>query len=272
MNGAVQRVLIGAYSLINRTGVLKTRPCQLVFRKSYFAYKRLLEDPLIALVKAAPNVCRSGLIVDVGANLGYTSLLFSQYAAPGCEVIAFEPDRANFETLKEVVRGRSSILPVWAAVGDAVGEVRFWSNPGHHADSRTVTPEFERELGREEFTYAVPLVSIDAFLERERPGCAVGFIKIDVQGYEEKVLRGCEATILRNPNIVVAFEYSPDSAKELGFSPELQLSFFLERGFKLYSLSRADGLRPFSHDALPQLIGDRGYCDLVASRSPLCSE
>ncbi|MFN4895149.1 MAG: FkbM family methyltransferase [Pseudomonadota bacterium] len=270
MNGTVQRVLIGAYSLINKTGVLRTRPCKLVFRKSYFAYKRLLEDPLIVLIKAAPNVCRNGLIIDVGANLGYTSLLFSHYAAAGCEVIAFEPDRANFETLKEVVRGRSSILPVWAAVGDEIGEVRFWSNPGHHADSRTVTPEFQKELGEEEATYAVPLVSLDAYLERERQGCEVGFIKIDVQGYEEKVLRGCEATILKNPDVVVAFEYSPESARELGFSPEFQLSFFLERGFKLYSLSRAEGLLPFRSEDLPRLLEGRGYCDLVASRSPLC--
>jgi len=270
MNAAVQRVLIGAYSLINRTGVLKTRPCKLVFRKSYFAYKRLLEDPLIVLIKAVPNVCQQGLIVDVGANLGYTSLLFSQYAALGCDVIAFEPDRANFETLKEVVRGRSSIVPVWSAVGDEVGEVRFWSNPGHHADSRTVTPEFEKELGRGDATYAVPLVSVDAYLERERPGCAVGLIKIDVQGYEEKVLRGCEATISRNPNIVVAFEFSPDGARELGFMPERQISFFLDRGFKLYSLTRASGLKPFSPYELPRLVADYGYCDLVASRQELC--
>lgn len=270
MNKTLQQVLVRTYSLVNRTGVLKTRPCRFVFRKSYFAYKRLLEDPTICLIKAYPNVCRQGLIVDVGANLGYCSLLLSRYASPGCDVISFEPDRANFEMLKEAVRGRSSITPVWSAVGDEVGEVRFWSNPDHHADSRIVTPMLEKELGREDNTYAVPLISVDAYLERERPGCAVGLIKIDVQGYEEKVLRGCESTISRNPNIVVLFEVDPDAARDLGFLPEKQISFFLDRGFNLYSLTRASGLIPFSSQDLPRLLVERDYCDFVASRQELC--
>jgi FkbM family methyltransferase len=270
MNAAVQRVLIGAYSLINRTGVLKTAPCKVVFRKSYFAYKRFLEDPLIALIKAVPEVCSHGLIIDVGANFGYTSLLFSRHSGVGCDVIAFEPDRENFKTLEKVVRRHSNIVPVWSAVGDTCGEVTFWSNPGHHADSRTVTPEFQEELAAEQSTYTVPLISVDAYLERERPGQPVGLIKIDVQGYEEKVLRGCEVTISKNPNAVVAFEFSPDAARELGFSPDFQLAFFRERGYHLYSLSRATGLTPFKETELTHLLGDRGYCDLVASRVALC--
>jgi FkbM family methyltransferase len=270
MNAAMQRVLIGAYSLINRTGVLKTAPCKLVFRKSYFAYKRFLEDPLIALIKAVPGVCTNGLIIDVGANFGYTSLLFSRYSGAGCDVIAFEPDLENFKTLERVVKRRANIVSVWSAVGDTCGEITFWSNPGHHADSRTVTPEFQEELTAGQSTYSVPLISIDAYLERERPGQSVGLIKIDVQGYEEKVLRGCEGTLSKNPNAVVAFEFSPDAARELGFSPDLQLAFFRDRGYHLYSLSRADGLKHFKDSDLPQLLGGRGYCDIVASRASLC--
>lgn len=270
MNVVLQRVLIDAYSLINKTGVLKNRPCRFVYRKLYFAYKHFLEDPLIVLIKAVPKVCRQGLIIDVGANIGYASILFSDYAAPGCEVISFEPDRTNFETLKEVVHKRSLITPVWSAIGDEVGEIRFWSNPQHHADSRTVTAEFEKELGLEDVTYAVPLISIDAYLERERPGCPVGLIKIDVQGYEEKVLRGCESTILKNPDMVIVFEYAPEASKDLGFSPEKQIAFFIDRGFKLYLLTRTKGLMPFSSIDLSQMIADNSYCDLVASRHELC--
>ena len=97
----------------------------------------------------------------------------------------------------------------------------------------------------------------------------MALIKIDVQGYEEKVLRGCEQTLAANPNIVVAFEFSPGAARELGFDPEFQLSFFLERGFNLYSLSRRHGLRPFSRQEVQSLVSEIGYCDIVASRTPL---
>jgi len=74
----------------------------------------------------------------------------------------------------------------------------------------------------------------------------------------------------KNPNVVVAFEYSPSAAAELGFEAETQLAFFLDRCFNLYSLSRREGLKPFSRAELPRLLGDRGYCDLVASLQVLC--
>ena len=269
MNGAVQRTLIGAYSLVNRTGVLKTKPFKRLFRTSYFAYKRFLEDPLVALVAAAPNVCRGGLVIDVGANLGYTSLLFSKHIDSGRSVIAFEPDRGNHQVLCEVVAKRKEIVPVWAAVGEVDGEVQFWTNPGHHADSRTVTNAFEQKLEASQSVYTVPLVSVDSYLRLNHSGANVALIKIDVQGYEEKVLRGCEETLTANPNVVVAFEFSPDAARELGFDPEFQLAFFRDRGFNLFSLSRRDGLRAFNREEINSLVRERGYCDIVASRSAL---
>jgi FkbM family methyltransferase len=205
----------------------------------------------------------------VGANLGYTSLLFSSHVDHRQSVIAFEPDRENYQALCESVRKRKAIVPVWAAVGEVDGEVQFWTNPGHHADSRTVTDAFGEKLENSQAVYSVPLVSIDSYLGSKHSGAKVSLIKIDVQGYEEKVLRGCEQTLAANPSIVVAFEFSPGAARELGFDPEFQLSFFLERGFNLYSLSRRHGLRSFSRQEVQVLVRQIGYCDIVASRTPL---
>ena len=90
-----------------------------------------------------------------------------------------------------------------------------------------------------------------------------------MQGYEEKVLRGCEQTIVANTNVVVAFEFAPSGARELGFDPEFQLCFFVERGFNLYSLTRHHGLRPYNRKEFEVIVGEVGYCDIVASRSRL---
>lgn len=269
MFGFIQRTLIRTYAQVRRTGVLENPVCKRCFREFYFLYKRFLEDPLVTLLKIQPKICAGGLVVDVGANFGYTSVLFSEYLDPQQVVIAFEPDRDNFKMLEEVVGRNSRVVPVWAAVGEDTGEVSFWSNPEHHADSRTITDAFKGSLAADQSTYKVPLVSVDSYLEQERPGRSVALIKIDVQGYEEKVLQGCSKIIEQNPAIVIAMEFCPEASRELGFDPEFQLSFFESRGFNLYFLNRRNGLRAFDRRTLPQELGERGYCDIVASRALL---
>ena len=58
---------------------------------------------------------QGGLVVDVGANLGYTSLLFAKQIDAGQPVIAFEPDRDNYQVLCEVIEKRRELIPVWSA-------------------------------------------------------------------------------------------------------------------------------------------------------------
>ncbi|MEY3050861.1 MAG: hypothetical protein RLY31_646 [Bacteroidota bacterium] len=270
MTGLIQRTLVGTYALVNRTGILRIPLYRKGFRLFYFLYKRYLEDPLVTLLQAQPTLCSGGLVMDVGANLGYTSQLFSRYLDAGGGVVAFEPDRNNFDVLSAVARRHPAVLPVWAAVGSQEGTVSFWSNPAHHGDSRTVTDTFGKTWpAANRLTYTVPLVSIDGYLAKERPGEPVALIKIDVQGYEEQVLRGSAGTIERNPAVTIVMEYSPDSARELGFDPTRQLHFLQERGFHLYFLRRGKALREFDYGMLRQELAGRGYCDLVATRDPL---
>ncbi len=271
MTGPLQRGLIGMYAIVNRTGILQLPAYRRVFRVCYFLYKRYLEDPLVTLLRICPDLCAGGTVIDVGANLGYTSVLFSKYLDPGRKVIAFEPDRRNYDTLSAVASRHPAIVPVHAAVGAQAGEVLFWSNPAHHGDSRTVTDTFGKTLPPEQVTYAVPLVRLDGYLAERGPAEPISLIKIDVQGYEENVLLGCVGTIERHPDLAVVMEYSPDAARELGFDPESQLRFFRSRGFRLYFLSRKKGLSDFDPEALPRELAGRGYCDVVASRRPLLS-
>jgi FkbM family methyltransferase len=271
MNLAIQRTLIGAYSLINRSGLLELYPFKHLFRNVYFAYKRYLEDSLATLLRASPHLCSGGLVLDVGANIGYTSILFSKYVGSADKVISFEPDRVNFKNLSEVVAGRANIFPIWAAVGDVDGEATFWTNPMHHADSRVVTASFGDKLGDDHSVYSVPIVSIDSYLASHHQGARVALIKIDVQGYEEKVLNGCRKTLADNRDIAVVFEFSPEGAQDLGFDPQFPLTFFREQGFKLFAWNRSGRLRPCNTEDIRSELGDNGYCDIVASRSDLCS-
>ena len=270
MNRALQNSIIGVYALLNRSGLLETAPGKFVFRTAYFAYKYYLEDAFAALLRMAPQICSGGLVLDVGANISYTSVLFSRHIGKEYSVISFEPDHRNFKTLREVVAARANITPVWAAVGDRDGEINFWTNPTHHADSRTATESFRTKRADHQNIYSVPMVSIDSYLASNHRNAAVALIKIDVQGYEQKVLEGCRKTLAEHKDIAVVFEYSPDSIQELGLDPQIVLTFFEEQDFKLFFLNRKSGLRPFLLGDIEAELSANGYCEIVAARSDLC--
>jgi len=129
-----------------------------------------------------------------------------------------------------------------------------------------VTGAFRNKIQRGDTVQSVPMVSIDSFVELNHLSNEIGFIKIDVQGYETEVCCGMERTLATSPRAVVAIEYAPGSMVELGFRPQALTDFFLERGFNLYELRRR-GLR-----ALPvgqiQVRADE-WINLLCSREQL---
>ena len=79
--------LLSVYGFANRRGLLNTSLAQEAFARSYFLYKRAVEDPFAALLRRRPELFRGGHVLDVGANIGYTAAVFASGLSPGCRVM-----------------------------------------------------------------------------------------------------------------------------------------------------------------------------------------
>lgn len=124
-------------------------------------------------------------VIDAGANIGAHTLY---YAHKGCTVLAFEPQRLVHQLLcaNMALNSAASVYCFHAALGAAPGHLAIPELDPRAPDTNWGGLEIE---GYTNGT-VVPVNTIDEF---ELPACRL--IKVDVEGMEEKVLRGAKDTI-----------------------------------------------------------------------------
>ncbi|HEV2736093.1 MAG TPA: FkbM family methyltransferase [Longimicrobiaceae bacterium] len=135
----------------------------------------------------AEHVRPGTTVLDVGAHVGYYTLLSAVLAGPAGSVWAFEPNPQNCAFLRRhlEINGCANARVTEAAVSDAAGRARFdfgrGSGTGHLAGDGALEVE---------------TVRLDDFV-RER-GIAPTAIKIDVEGAEVRVLDGGRDTLVEH--------------------------------------------------------------------------
>ena len=152
------------------------------------AYERPVQEAIASMVRSG-DVC-----YDIGANLGFFSLLFSRFAGPGGSVYAFEPVPGNADAIERNARINGlenvKILRIALCQVDGTAELLL----AHHVGGATlqsagVPPDLAGSL-------MVHTASVDT-LVRNQELPPPNIVKIDVEGAELDVLRGMER-VLRN--------------------------------------------------------------------------
>jgi FkbM family methyltransferase len=166
------------------------------------------------------DTLRPGTFIDVGANIGYYSLLV---AAKGVPVIAVEASPRVVPALERSIllnRNLSSrVRLIRAAAGDMEGEGTFWVNEVTHnfGLGSTIRPHPEAQAT----AVTVPVVILDDVIGLETPGPLL--CKVDVEGAEFRVLKGMINTI-RTRQPVFVIEVHPIELKSAGSSAQDVLS------------------------------------------------
>jgi FkbM family methyltransferase len=165
-----------------------------------------------SLVRALDRLLAPGdVFVDIGANIGFVSVLAAQVVGPGGKVIAFEPHPGARETFRAAIAINdlgATIEIVEAAVGAPGGETtRLFLTDASVLS--TTDPERAPLADDHPFTSAidVPLVTLDGWL-RTRPDVTprIAAIKIDVEGTETDVLAGMTETLTACPTAAIICE------------------------------------------------------------------
>ncbi len=153
--------------------------------------------------------------VDVGANVGYYTALAAALVGPQGRVFAFEPSVYAFERL-QAMASRSQLNQVTATnagLSDAAGHLKLYLGIGSDNHTPTMVPH-ENASATE-----VRVSTLDQ--EAERLGIhRIDLIKIDVEGYETKVLAGA-SRLLRDGRIrAILCEFNEHWLRKAGSSPQ----------------------------------------------------
>jgi FkbM family methyltransferase len=220
------------------------------------------------------SVLRKGMVVaDIGANVGYYTLLAARSVGSAGKVFAFEPEPKNYELLCRNIKenGYTNVVTVPSAVSDRNGTSRLYlsaNNFGaHNLSTRSPDAKFVN----------IDTVSLDEFFSNYQG--RIDVLKIDAEGAEELIFDGMSQLLRRHPNLILFTEFHPRAMEGLGSSPERYIEKLSAHGFRvLQLLEHEHRLREIELDqlsALTRSLRDSGipesHADLVCVRGE-CNE
>ena len=156
----------------------------------------------------AQHALGGGLLVDVGANMGYFSLLWAGLSVSS-RVIAFEPSPGNVARLTKNIALNgfgNRITVISKAAGDRGGAVTFDTGPADQTGWGGIA------AGAPENSIIVPMVRLD----QQLPDTLIDVLKIDTEGADALVLFGCERLLKARKIKRIYFEENPDKMQRIG--------------------------------------------------------
>lgn len=149
-------------------------------------------------------------VLDIGANIGAHTIVFSQLVQDTGTVLAFEPERINYYSLcgNIAINNCYNTVAFQQAVGKAQGMIKV------PLLDRTQTTNYGAvELTKDwsdSATYEVPAITIDTLTLSK-----CNFVKMDIEGMEQEALEGAVKTIAKLKPILYLEDDRPEKSDSL---------------------------------------------------------
>ncbi|MFC1722302.1 FkbM family methyltransferase [Patescibacteria group bacterium] len=173
---------------------------------------------------------RGQVVLDIGANIGYYSLIFAKLVGDKGKVYAFEPDPINFQILKRNVTLNSytNIKLINKAVMDKERTINFYLHPTNKGAHKIFRDSKEDKLIK------VDTITLDDYFSKNK--IKVDFIKFDIQGAEGHALMGMKKFLKNNEKTKIITEFWPAGLKRGGSKAVDFLTYFQEQRYDFFNV------------------------------------
>lgn len=206
-------------------------------------FKRLLEPGMV--------------FVDIGANIGYFTLLAARAVGPTGTVYGFEPDDEHHMLLEKNAKRNNytNIVAVKMAASDTIGTASFYLQKDNLCAHSLLPDATSTEV-------KVAVTTLDEYFKTES---RVDVIKVDVEGAEPKVMAGMKQVIAANHKIALLTEFFPDALRDSGVDPQSYLQDIVDLDFLLYRVDEdpQKNLTRITVDMIPAISKGEGIHKLI---------
>lgn len=180
------------------------------------------------------EIKKGNVVVDIGANIGYYTLIFAKLVGEEGKVFAFEPDPTNFSLLKKNVEtnGYKNVVLIQKAVLDKTGKGKLYLNK-YDMGAHTV---YDTQNSYQSID--IETIRLDDYFDNYYG--KIDFIKIDIEGGEGKAILGMLNLLKKNDNVKLITEFNPFKLRRFGTKPEDYLKLLIEIGFELYEINERE--------------------------------
>jgi FkbM family methyltransferase len=181
-------------------------------------------------------------VVDIGANIGYFTMLSASLVGPSGLVVAVEPNPENIKLLEASrrVNGFDQVLVIQAAAGRRTGLLAL-----NVSYSNGITGELPNNVDAILAARPVPCFALDAILPKDR---RIDLVKVDTEGAELNAVIGLSETIARDRPVIVS-EFSPGALPGISHcsGPEY-LRFLIAKGYRIGVIEQDGSENSFGDD------------------------
>tara|TARA_A100001037_G_C15096331_1_gene611649 strand:+ start:757 stop:1641 length:885 start_codon:yes stop_codon:yes gene_type:complete len=208
------------------------------------------------------NVKIGNAVVDLGANIGYYSLILAKLVGKEGKVFSFEPVPKNFSKLEKNIKlnNYSNVIAENMAISNFNGKTELFVSQKTIGGSTLYEPK-QIKSHQNFLPISVSTMTLDNYLKSKTHIENIDFLKIDIEGSEVNALKGA-TNILKNPNLKILIEISPLHLEDANSSSHELLNLLLSYNFEFYFandhddkiefitmdeiLKKLDSIRPYS--------------------------
>ena len=202
----------------------------------YFSNEQKALDAFISRLKPTDT------LIDIGANIGYTTLLFSKKCCEG-KVISIEPSKELYETVKKhlSLNGINNATCLNIGLGEKEKTVNLYKVSETNTGMNRIFEDSEAPFDSE----SIIIKTLDEVVLEEKIEL-IDAIKIDVEGYEYKVLKGA-VNILKTKQPMLLIEVDDHNLREQQSSPAEIFKLLFELNYSVYEAGNMRKIE-MSHD------------------------
>jgi len=181
--------------------------------------------------KIVKKIIKPGDVVfDIGANIGYYTLIFAKLVEPSGKVFSFEPEPTNYELLKKNVKinGHTNVDFFNKAVSNLNQTTKLFldkKNKGGHSLINAIEDRTSIEIES---------IRIDDHFKNKK----IDFIKIDIEGFEFEAIKGMSELLKKLSTVKIMTEFNPYLLEKSEIQPEEYLKLLKNLGFTIYNLDK----------------------------------